>query len=481
ISVTEDTVLTREELHMNAKRVASYMREMGLGQEDMVGVMGRQTTHLAAVAYACFFNGTPFHALHNAYEESTVEQLFGITRPRLIFCDGDEFEKVRAATRDLQVSIVTMRNHPKRTLRIQDVLSTPVEKNFRPVRLEHGNDQTLAILSSSGTSGISKAVTISNSHQLIVNIPMDSSMVQYTTSTLDWLSGLVLTITSGVFSTTSIIADRDFDPKLLSSIIEIYEIKAMFLSSSYLASFANSPDFETADLSSLKYFFYGGSNCSLDVQHKVRSRVDRDCLHFCYGLTELNCVGCVNFNFDGKPNSVGRPLGGIKVKIINEQGAAQGPNEVGEICLNSGQNWAGYYKNVEETKEILDPESWFHSGDLGYMDEDGYLFVIDRLKDMLKYQNIMYYPSEIENVIAEMPNVVEACVFGIWDPVNGDEAAASVVKKPGTQLEAQDVVDYVRKRITAKYKQLNGGALIVDKLIGCGDRKADRTAAKAYF
>jgi len=115
------------------------------------------------------------------------------------------------------------------------------------------------------------------------------------------------------------------------------------------------------------------------------------------------------------------------------------------------------------------------------MDEDGYRFVIDRLKDMLKYRNIMYYTSEIENVIAEMPNVVEACVFGIWDPSNGDEAAALVVKKPGTQLEAQDVVDHVRKHITAKYKQLNAGVLIVDKIAESGNRKANRLATKTYF
>jgi len=93
----------------------------------------------------------------------------------------------------------------------------------------------------------------------------------------------------------------------------------------------------------------------------------------------------------------------------------------------------------------------------------------------------MYYTSEIENVIAEMPNVVEACVFGIWDPSNGDEAAALVVKKPGTQLEAQDVVDHVRKHITAKYKQLNAGVLIVDKIAESGNRKANRLATKTYY
>ncbi|XP_016981368.1 4-coumarate--CoA ligase 1-like [Drosophila rhopaloa] len=482
ISLTDDSVLTREELLLNAKRVASYMRNLGLGQNDIVGVMGRHTNHLAAVAYACFFNGTPFHALHNAYEPSTIETLFGLTKPRLIFCDGDDFEKVRAATESLQVKIITMRNHPTGSIRIQDVLTTPVDRNFKPFRLKNGTDQTLAILSSSGTTGVPKAVTISNSHQIIVSfLPMNNSIVHYTSSTLDWFSGLTMTIIAGVFSTTSIIADSDFDPGLLCNVIKKYKISLVLLSSSYIAMFANCPEFKSADLSSLKYLFYGGSNCSLEVQNQVRSRLSHDCLHFCYSLTELNSVGCVNFNFDRKPNSVGRPVKGTKLKIIDKQGESQGPNSAGEICFYSGQKWSGYFKNPEESRIIQDSQNWFHSGDLGYMDEDGYLFIIDRLKDMLKFQNIIYYPSEIEKVIAEIPNVVEACVFGIWDAENGDEAAASVVRKPGTQLEAQDVVDYVRKRIAAKYKQLNGGALIVDQISGCGSRKINRAAAKAYY
>lgn len=290
-----------------------------------------------------------------------------------------------------------------------------------------------------------------------------------------------MAITSGVFSTTSIIADCDFDPGLFCRAIGKYRISMVLLSSSYLAMFANCPEFESADLSSLNYVIFGGSSCSLEVQRKVRSRLSHDCLNFCYGLTELNSAGSVNLNFDEKPNSVGRAIRGIKIKVIDEQGEAQGPNVVGEICFHNGQKWDGYYQNPDETRKIQDSENWIHTGDLGYVDEDGYLFVIDRLKDMLKYQNIMYYPSEIENVIAEMPNVLEACVFGIWDPVNGDEAAASVVKKPGTQLEAQDVVEYVRKRITAKFKQLNGGALIVDQIVRSGNRKTNRSAVKEHF
>jgi len=133
----------------------------------VVGIIARNTTHMSAVAYACFFNGIAFHSLNISYEQSTIEKLFKITKPRLIFCDGDEYEKVRAATAQLNVKIITMRNHPLDSIRIDEILATPIEENFRPARLEQGNDQTLAILCSSGTTGIPKAVTITNSRQIL--------------------------------------------------------------------------------------------------------------------------------------------------------------------------------------------------------------------------------------------------------------------------------------------------------------------------
>ncbi|EDW04738.1 GH11285 [Drosophila grimshawi] len=93
---------------------------------------------------------------------------------------------------------------------------------------------------------------------------------------------------------------------------------------------------------------------------------------------------------------------------------------------------------------MRDSEKWFHSGDLGYMDDDGFLYIMDRKKDMLKYQSIMYYPHEIEEVISQMPGVAEVCVFGIWNPLVGDKAASAVVKKIGSKIQAQDVVDFVK-------------------------------------
>ncbi|EDW16083.1 4-coumarate--CoA ligase 1 [Drosophila mojavensis] len=482
ISVTENTVLTREEIHLNSMCVASYLRSLGLLQSDVVGIIARNTTHIFAVTYGCFFNGIPFHALNISYEQATIEKLFNITKPSIIFCDGEDYEKVKAATAELEVKIVTMRNHQMGSISIDEVLATPVEENFKPAHLEQGNLQTLAILCSSGTTGTPKAVTITNSRKILNTSPdLTTADVQYTHSTLDWVTGLLTTVTSGVYSTKRIIADNPFDPAHLLQIIAEHKVTWLIQAPSHLAMIANCPEFEKADLLSIRTYLYGGGRCSLEAQHKIRSRLRNDCMHLAYGFTEVGSAVSKNDHFDKKPNSVGRVMDGFKLKIIDDQGKPLGPNEVGEVCVYSGQYWPGYYGNPKESHSVRDSALWFHSGDLGYMDDDGFLYIVERKKEMLKYQNIMYYPHEIEDVIAQMPQVAEVCVFGIWNEYNGDEAAAAVIKKIGSTLHAQDVVDFVKQHTSAKYKQLHGGAIIVDELKRTANGKTNRQATKAYF
>ncbi|KAH8268440.1 hypothetical protein KR026_007106, partial [Drosophila bipectinata] len=484
ISATENTVLTFEEVLKNSIRVACYLRSLGLGQSDVVGIIARNTTHISAVAYACFFNGTAYHALSLTTDRSTIEKLYSITKPKVIFCDGDEFEKIRTSTSQLDVKIVTMRKHHPGSIPIEEVLKTAVEDNFLPVNLEQGNDQTLAIVCSSGTTGTPKPVTVSHRKQMSPLISRDrltSADVQYTSSNLEWISGIMTVITSAVFSTTRIINDNAFDPNFVLKLIEKYKITWFICVTSTLAQLTNCAAFGTADLSSLRVLLYGGTRLSLEIQKRMRNRLSRDCLHFNYGLMELGRIGTVNLHFDKKPNSVGRLADGNELRIINKQKENLGPDQAGEVLIRNNEHWSGYYGSPELTHKIRDSEGWYHSSDLGYVDKDGFLYILDRMDDMLKYQTCMYYPNEIESIIAEMPQVAEVCVFGINDEINGDEAAATVVKTKGSRLCAQDVVDYVKSRTDSEYKHLNAGAIMVADLKRSTNGKTNRKANKEYF
>jgi len=222
--------------------------------------------------------------------------------------------------------------------------------------------------------------------------------------------------------------------------------------------------------------------CSLEVQDIFRKRLGRGKLEYGLGFSELSSSNCtINVHYDEKPNSVGRVCPGTKLKIISQEGETLATNKLGEICIHPGQYWDGYYLNPEATKEAQDADGWLFTGDTGYVDDDGFLYMVGRIKDMLKYQGLMYYPSEVEDIINQMPGVAEVCVFGIDHATNWYENAATVVPKRGSNITAEDVVKFVAANTDANYLQLRAGVLIVSDIKRLPNGKTNRQAAKEFF
>lgn len=136
-------------------------------------------------------------------------------------------------------------------------------------------------------------------------------------------------------------------------------------------------------------------------------------------------------------------------------------NEIGEIYVMSAVRFLGYANNIEDTKNAFDNEGWFKTGDLGYINEDGDIYVVDRKKDMIKYLNYQVAPSELENFIVGIKGVLSVCVVGIPDMISGDLAAAIIVKDKNSDLSEQDVIDEVAENFPL-FKRLHGGAYFVD-------------------
>lgn len=287
-------------------------------------------------------------------------------------------------------------------------------------------------------------------------------------------------ISAGVFSTKRIVSDEPFNPRDALRIIDHYQVTWVFQSPGQVAAIVNCPEFEKANMRSLRHYFYGGGRCTLEVQNRLRSKLDRDCMNFVYGLSETGSLISLNWLYVDKPNSVGRPSSGFEVKIINEQGENLGPNEQGEVCINLGFRWPGYYGNPEATEQVY-KDQFIHTGDLRYLDDDGFLFIVERKKDLLKYQSNKYYPHELEELISRILGVIEVCAFGVWNVENGDEAAAIVARRPDVHLSEEDVVNYVAKHSHAEFLRLHSGCLIVDDLKRSPNGKTNRVANKEHY
>jgi acyl-CoA synthetase (AMP-forming)/AMP-acid ligase II len=258
----------------------------------------------------------------------------------------------------------------------------------------------------------------------------------------------------GLFNGAKGIVAREFDPFKVLDYIEGDGISKMFMVPAALQIVVRQPRARQVDYSRLKYILYGASPIPLDLL--------RECMEvfgcgFCqqYGMTET-CGTIVylppeDHDPAGNPRmrAAGLPMPGVEIKVIDEAGESLPANSVGEVAIRSVSNMAGYWRLPEATASTLDAQGWLRSGDAGYLDEDGYLFIHDRVKDMIISGAENIYPAEVESAVYGHPDVAEVAVIGVPDDKWGEAVKAVVALKPGAQPNADDIIAFARTRIAA--------------------------------
>ncbi|XP_075168229.1 uncharacterized protein LOC142240400 isoform X1 [Haematobia irritans] len=463
IDDVDGKTLTNQEMLNFAIRIAKYLKKAGFRHEEIVGISAKNTTYLSPVLLGCLFNCTPFHTVHPNYQEAATTHCFGITKPRIIFCDGSNYEIIRKSTLSFKPKIYTLIDHIDGVPSVMELLEpTDGEYLYQPEKLTFGADQTVAVLCSSGTTGLPKAVTMS-AHKLIPENPfLNGESIYFCPSGMDWATGVLSFLYNCYTSCTRIISRKTFSPEYFVELVVKYEINAAIIPPIYIPLLTQCPKFTTDRMSTLKFLMCGGGYISAKTLTNFRNTVPNCVVTFGYGCTEMTGISA-NMGFE-RGNSVGKIVPNVQLRIIDDEGKNLGHQEVGEIVVKPKFKWAGYYGNPKETSQALDSQGWYHTGDLGYMDENDYLFVVDRKKDILKYRSLQFWPGEIENAIRELPEVVDCCVVGIFDEYVGHVAGALVVRQKDSNLSADEIVNYVRERLVEPQKQLHNGVYFVQNL-----------------
>lgn len=298
-------------------------------------------------------------------------------------------------------------------------------------------------------------------------------------SGLDWISGVLFFLLSTTIGCKRIITTKPYTPEYFIELVKKYKVTATLSAPRHVAALLTCPEAKAENLQSIKLFSLAGGTIGLPLLKILQGMMKGAFLNFGYGITE---IGGVSGNVGlVKGTSVGNVFMGYKVRIINDDGENVGHKEVGEILVHHGQKWNGYYGNPEESAKMQDSEGWFHTGDLGYFDEDNFLFVVDRKKDILKWQGMHFWPTEIEEAISEIPDVKDVCVIGIPDQLNGDAAGALIVRSENSNITAEDIKDHVRNRLVLSHKHLHSEVFFVDKLPQNSNGKTIKKEAKDIF
>jgi long-chain acyl-CoA synthetase len=245
---------------------------------------------------------------------------------------------------------------------------------------------------------------------------------------------------------------REFFPPAVLALIEPERITKLFMVPAALNFLIQMPGSRDIDYSRLRIIFYGASPIPVDL---LRQCMEVFGCGFCqqYGMTEA--CGTVVYlppedhdpNGNRRMKSAGRPMPGVEIKIIDAQGNTLPPETVGEVATRSTCNMAGYWKNEAATREAIDTGGWLRTGDAGYLDADGYLYIHDRVKDMIISGAENIYPAEVEGAIFGHPAVADVAVIGVPDEKWGESVKAVIVLRQGAEATESDILQFARSRI----------------------------------
>jgi long-chain acyl-CoA synthetase len=238
---------------------------------------------------------------------------------------------------------------------------------------------------------------------------------------------------------------RWFDPQAFLSLIQEHGLQQSAVVPSMLQILLSQP-LEGYDLSTLQYLSCGAAPLAHEVEEEVRRRVPSVSIRQGYGLTESAALIATNPAGREKSGSVGIPVPGTTVRIVDDEGRELPAGEPGEICARSPGVMDGYWRSPEVTAEAL-RDGWLHTGDVGYLDDEGYLFIVDRKKDLIIRGGFNVYPRDVEDGLLEHPAVEMAGVVGKPDTVHGEEVVAFVSLRNGQEITGEELVDWARSRI----------------------------------
>lgn len=329
-----------------------------------------------------------------------------------------------------------------------------------PVKDESSWDDVATLLYTGGTTGTSKGVMLTNAN-MSCNVQQLRSWFYDLKEGEGSMLGIFPFFHSAGFTGiqnltiwggwTDILIPRP-EPGVI--IEQIKKFKPTFVPGvpTIFIGLLNNPEFRKMDLSFIKGFIAGAAPLPVETIKQLKELTGGDIINI-YGLTEISPMGTGSpWKGNIKPGTVGIPLPSTEIKIVDVESGTKEMNigESGEICFRGPQVMEGYYKKPEETKAVL-KDGWLYTGDIGVIDEDGYLTIVDRKKDMIISSGYNIFPLEIDEILFQHPKILEACTIGVPDPYRGEAPKAFVVVKPGEQLTKEEIIAYCKEKL-APYK-----------------------------
>lgn len=445
--IFDDVRLTFADLDAATARMAGHLTGAGLQPGDRVALMLPNVPAFAVIYYGVLRAGGVVVPMNPLLKVREIEHYLGDSGATMIFAMPGEAQAGAAATGAAFVAVEGADAIDLRGLIGDAGAVTAVA--------DRDDQDTAVILYTSGTTGKPKGAELTHANLQTNQATTGETLLKLTENDvvmgclpLFHVFGMTCGLNAAVATGAALTLIPRFDPSAVLDVIARDRVTVFEgVPTMYAAILAAAAGRDT-DLSSLRTSVSGGSSLPVEVLRRFEKAFDCMILEG-YGLSETSPVASFNHpDTERKAGSIGYAVRGCEMAVMDESDAEVPVGEIGEIVIRGENIMRGYWNNTEATSAAI-RDSWFHSGDLGRRDEDGYFYIVDRKKDMIIRGGMNVYPREVEEVLYEHPAVAEAAVVGVPDPLLGEEIAAFVVLAAGASAEPDEFSQFVKDRLAA--------------------------------
>lgn len=470
VSVQEGIRWTYAELDRRAAGLAAGLLGLGLVPGDRIGVWGQNSANWLLLQFAATRAGLILVSFNTAYRSAELTYVLNKVGCRALVMDST-FKRIS------YVDIIEAVDAPSLAWRI--LFDEPAREGFigfaslfetgaaadtrHVARVERAIqfDDVVNIQFTSGTTGRPKGVTLTH-HNLVNNGYFvgaraglrEGDRICVPVPLFHCFGMVMASLAAVTHGATMVFPAAAFDPEATLRAIEqerctlLYGVPTMFIAQ------LNHPSFAEFDLKTLRGGIMAGSPCPAEVMRQVIERMNMREVTIAYGMTETSPVSLQTRTSDSmsqRVETVGTIMPHLEVKIVDSEGCIVPRGEQGELCTRGYSVMRGYWDDPEATSGVVDESRWMHSGDLASMDDDGFVRITGRIKDLIIRGGENISPREIEEFLYEHPDVMDVQVIGVPDPVFGEAVCAWLIVRPGASLTVGQLTDYCRGRI-AHYK-----------------------------
>jgi len=450
-----DNDISFVEFDRRANRFANALRKMGIGAGDIVCVYANNSPQTLSAHFGIIKTGATSGPINCWWQPPEIKYLLNDSRAKAAVvesCYLDNIEQIRSQCPHLE-TIIEIGDPPTRTFPSFDALLSENSDSLAPIAIEP--DSNAFIFYTSGTTGNPKGCLLTHYNSLYAMAGLQEGLGQRQGEEVALIFlpifhvNAMFSCLGGFNGGVKIVLRLGFSASEFWEVVEKYRVTFWSAVPAVYNILLQIPETASGrDLSSVKFGICGAAPMPIETFKKFEETFGVKIVEG-YGLTEGTVGSSIN-PIDGKRKigSIGKPFPGQEMKVLDDDDRELPVGEVGELCIRGGNVMKGYLRKPEANAETL-RNGWLHTGDMAYMDEEGYFFIVDRKKEMIIRGGENIYPKEIDNLLFSHPKILEAAVVGVPDSIMGEEVKAYIVLKPQEQMTADEVRTFCRANLAS--------------------------------